>query len=503
MSKLKLFFSFLVIILILSGCKDEFKNKKEVRAIWMSRFDIVGKGAGIESIKNNIINTFTKARDAKFNMIIYQVRGNGDAFYKSAFEPWSKILTGTLGKDPGWDPLEFALETAHSLGLELHVWVNTFPAWRVREEKPTESIPRHILLQHPEWIICDLEGKTMYPDEGYISISPGIPEVREHITNVVMDIVRKYDIDGVHFDYIRYPEGANKSGYSHDAISVQRYKSEEGNPNKLDWPDWQREQINEFVRNVYDSINSVKPWVKMSASVIGNYNKTAWNGYNVVYQDPKKWMTENKIDFIVPMTYLRLGDEKSPFESAINDWKTMLTMRDIYPGLYASKASQKGGWGWEMIWDEIKLLRETGFPGFAFFAMSSLMNVWDEIKNAQFPYFSNIPEFRYKNSGKPPIPKNIYIRRKNENVITITWDNIPNDKNGQPYYYNIYRSKNKNMDFSTAQNLIYVTKRGQNTYIDSTAGMNYYYSISALNRDNVEGDHSEIKNIVELLSANK
>ena len=109
----------------------------------------------------------------------------------------------------------------------------------------------------------------MYPDEGYISISPGIPEAREHITNVVMDIVRKYDIDGVHFDYIRYPEGANKNGYSHDAISVERYKSAEGNPNKLDWPDWQREQINEFVRNVYDSVNTIKPWVKMSASVIG------------------------------------------------------------------------------------------------------------------------------------------------------------------------------------------------------------------------------------------
>ena len=104
---------------------------------------------------------------------------------------------------------------------------------------------------------------------------------------------------------------------------------------------------------------------------------------------------------------------------------------------------------------------------------------------------------------KPPTPDNIHIQKTGENIISIKWDNVKNDKNGQLHYYNIYRSENKAIDFSTAKNMIYVTRRGQNTYIDSTANKNYYYSISALNRDNIEGDHSEIKSIVELLSEKK
>jgi uncharacterized lipoprotein YddW (UPF0748 family) len=491
----KICFLTLVLSLLISGCIDEFKNKKEARGIWMSRFDYTRTKEKYdqEEIRQTILNSFQNARRAKFNMIIFQVRGNGDAFYRSDYEPWSQLLSGTLGKDPGWDPLQFAIETAHSLGLEIHIWLNTFPAWRANDPKPVESTPRHVLLEHPDWVVCDKNGKQMEPRDGYISISPGIPEVRQHITKVVMNIVRKYDIDGIHFDYIRYPEGSNTLGYSHDAISNARFKSNEGNSKNLDWENWQREQICDFVRNVYDSITAVKPWVRMSASVIGNYKKAGWNGYNIVFQDANTWMKESKIDFIVPMIYQRRDHPTAPFGGALEEWKTMLNMRNVYPGLGAYRATGANGWGWNEIWEEIKLARETGFPGIVFFAMSNMFSVFNEINQNQFPFWANAPSFNFKVKEKPETPKNIIVERISENKIIVKWDKVKNDSHEQTHYYNVYRSASKEFNFETADNLIFVTRMNENQFTDANVGSkDYYYCISALSRTNIEGERSEI-----------
>ena len=264
-----------------SFCKipEYRKETKEARGVWISRAewakqDIINNQ---EAQQKRIIEILDLVKTSKLNFIFFQIRGNGDAFYKSNFEPWSDLLTGTLGKDPGWDPLSFALRQAHLRGLELHVWFNTFTAWK-GTVPPPHTIPEHIYNAHPDWLVCDKNGNRMSLNSSYVFLSPGIPEVRDHVLRVGLDIVKKYDIDGIHFDYIRYPEQSPELGYSQDAVSLRLFNSPAGNPQNLKWSDWQRENINQFVQEFYDEATRLKPHLKISAAVIGKYDYSTCNG---------------------------------------------------------------------------------------------------------------------------------------------------------------------------------------------------------------------------------
>jgi len=481
---------FIIILLITQiACRDDYRKLREARAIWISRFDYVSPDKNPERMKSLILNYLRNARNSKMNIVFFQVRGNADAFYNSSYEPWSKMLTGTLGKDPDWDPLQFAIDAAHNLGLELHVWINTFPVWRAKEGLPEESNPRHIMLEHPDWIVCDKNGGKMNPEEGYICLSPGIPEVKSHICKVVMDIVRKYDVDGVHFDYIRYPEESKKFGYSSDEISRKRFNSAEGNPQNLSWGDWQRNEINTFVSMVSDSIRSYKPYVKISAAVIGSYKKNRWNAYDEVFQDPIQWLNNNKMHFIVPMTYMK----KEPFMLAINEWKELIDVANIYPGLAAYKANE---WGWEELWDEIEYIRENGFQGLVFFSASSLNKIWKELINDKIVNWANIPYFQDGVNTFTPSIKNFKVERIDEDKVKIEWD-LP--ENGNEYYFNIYRTKLSRFSNIDDLELVFITPRGVSNFVDNTKE-DFYYAISVLNRYNKESEISKLKKPINVKS---
>jgi uncharacterized lipoprotein YddW (UPF0748 family) len=219
---IKLFLIILTTTLFLgSVCHKEKHSTKEARGLWVTRWEWAVKVDSNRATaqQERIKQIFDQAKQAQMNFVLFQIRGHGDAFYQSQFEPWSDLLSDTLGKNPGWNPLAFALEQAHQRGLELHAWFNTFPAWRGTEPPPRTN-PENVFGAHPEWIVCDKNGKPMPLNSNYVSLSPGIPEVRDYIHQVAMDIVKNYDIDGFHFDYIRYPEGADKLGYSQDPVSL-------------------------------------------------------------------------------------------------------------------------------------------------------------------------------------------------------------------------------------------------------------------------------------------
>jgi len=458
----------------------------------MSRFDYTSSLKSQDPIvqKAHIRHVFEQARKARMNMIIFQVRGNADAFYRSHYEPWGASLTGTLGKDPGWDPLQYAIETAHELGLELHAWVNTFPAWRDKEP-PTETTPRHPYLEHPDWIVCDSAAHPMKGGEGYITFSPGNPAVREHVQNVVMDIVRNYDIDGIHFDYIRYPEGSNVRGYSHDSASVARFNSKEGNPYKLDWESWQREQVNIFVRQVYNAITEAKPWVKVSCSAIGKFSGTGWTGYNVVYQDARRWMEEGKMDFVVPMIYYERSHPTHSFTLCVSQWidHAELSKKQVYPGLGAYRTEGPQGWGWDELWEQIQFVRTSGLPGIVFFAASNLERVWDVLGADEFPYWANIPAMPWKDNIPPNAPKNLTATQLDNGFVQLQWATPDTAKDEETATrYNIYRSTKPEINISDAKNILVITPTSATKFIDTTAkeGKNYFYCITAFDRVNNE-----------------
>ena len=466
--------------LLVGGCgRSVFTGKREARGVWMSRFEYA-----TEKTRNNpeagrelIRSVFERARHARFNMVFFQVRGNADAFYRSQFEPWSALLTGTLGQDPGWDPLAVAVEEAHRLGLELHVWVNTFPIWR-GTAPPSETSPRQILSDHPDWVVCDSAGIPMKIEgNDYVWGSPGNPELRKHILDVVGDIVGRYDVDGVHFDYIRYPEGTTSRGYSRDSMNVARFMSLEANPYRIAWEHWQREQVSQFVFDAYNMMTGMKPWIKMSAAVIGKYTGKGWTAYDAVYQDPRRWMELGKIDFIVPMVYWERSHPTHPFIPLIAQWQDRVAYdRYVVPGLSAGLQQRIG---WSEISAEIDAVRERGLPGVVFFSAGSLEKAWDVLGVDEFPYWSLPPVMTWKDSIPPPVPLNLSARRVPDG-IALTWEHPTTE---EPLSYIIYRSPSPVVSRDNVLSIAGVTGRNETDFLDRHPPEGEtFYSVSALDR---------------------
>jgi len=400
---------------LLFSCKVTWHGKHEIRAVWMSRFEYA-QDKSTEESQRYITEMFKNFHSAGINIIIFQVRGSGDAFYQSEFEPWSNMLSDSIGVDPGWDPLQLGVETAHDLGLELHAWINTFPAWRAGEAPPEKSQPLHPYLAHPEWVVCDSAGQPMQPEEGYICFSPGIPAVQEHIINVAVDIVHKYDIDGLHFDYIRYPEDSDSLGYSNDSISVLRAASLEGNPGQYDWLIWQREQVNEFVQKAYNRITEEKPWLKVSAAVIGHHYSSGWNGYHDVYQDARRWLASGKMDLVFPMTYNRIGHPTAAYEQALSQWKEMIHLgRYIIPGIASYKVNRDYSWG--EVWDQIELIRSEGFPGMVFFSSQTISRKIHELYEKHYITPALVPPMAWKKNVPEVVPDSMQLTIHNDSLF--------------------------------------------------------------------------------------
>ncbi|MFV1980770.1 MAG: glycoside hydrolase family 10 protein, partial [Rhodothermia bacterium] len=192
----------------------------EARAIWVARFSYETPD-DVRAIINN-------AADYNFNIIIFQVRGNATTFYKSELEPWAWELTSdsvaSLGQDPGWDPLALAIELAHERGLELHAWVNFLPGWR-RTIPPPEDADQ-LWNTHRDWFMQNKAGEVMWPHDWWdywmSFLDPGVPEVKKHIHDVFMEIVENYDVDGIHYDFVRYP--SEVGDWAYNPVSVERFK---------------------------------------------------------------------------------------------------------------------------------------------------------------------------------------------------------------------------------------------------------------------------------------
>ena len=330
----------------------------EARALWVTRWDY-GDEDDVETIMD-------RADDAGFNVVLFQVRGTFDAFYASSLEPWASELSGTLGQDPGWDPLQTALDLGHARGLEVHAWLNTFPFWR-GTSPPPETQPRHMFLQHPEWLVVDEWGDPMDLNSSYVFASPGSPEVRAHVAAVASDIVTHYAVDGIHLDYIRYPGPE----YSHDDASLAAYADSGG---ALDYGDWQREQVTATAAAVNDAIGAVDPDVLLTAAVWGIYEDlwSWWTSQGNVdyYQDSLAMVDEGALDVIVPMIYWPLTEPSGEY----TDYRTLVEFfASSVPGdaLWAGMKADYGDFG--EIAAEIDVAREVGAGGVSIFAYSTLV----------------------------------------------------------------------------------------------------------------------------------
>ncbi|MBI5215928.1 MAG: family 10 glycosylhydrolase [Ignavibacteriae bacterium] len=465
-------FSCLILIrnTVSSQAQTQAIPKTEVRAIWLTT--VLGldwppsKIKKADEQKRLLSEMIEKAAKAKFNTMYFQVRGRADAMYKSDLEPWSHLLTGELGKDPGWDPLQFVVEESHKRGVEVHAWFNTFLT-KSGKEKPTESKPRHLILAHPEWL-------QLVKGEWWLD--PGIPEARKYISHVAMDIVRRYNIDGFQFDFMRYPQ----NGIPDDAT----WKKYGGNQPKAEW---RRENINKFVRDFYDSAMLIKPMLKVGATPIGIYNadvyKNGMKGFDDVFQDAKGWLREGKLDYIAPQVYWSLKDtSKGPdFAMITEDWVDGSNDRQIIVGIAAYKDDV-----FSQLPTIIDTSRDIETDGHAFFRYEHIRRVIDSTD--VYTTLANIPPMKWKDSVPPSPPLALNVERK-QNIATVSWTSpLAKESEDTVKFYNIYRSKVFPVDISDANLLYRIVQSNITSFTDTlpNSSAHFHYAVSSLDYGNNE-----------------
>lgn len=345
--------------------------RAEARALWVTRFDYDSEA--------KIARIMETAAKANFNIVYFQVRAAGDAYYRSNIEPCAARLCGKLGGTPTYDPLEVAVREGHRRGLEVHAYLNALTGRSAGIEgeckpipEPDPGNPRHMLLDHPEWVMSDRWGKRLpCPNsEEYVWVSPSFPGVRTQLARVAADIARRYDVDGIHLDRIRYPGNA----WSWDAESRAGF-GKDPDSNRADWRAYRTDLVNRMVRETFDSVTAVKPNLAYSAAVWGIYfDKWQWKtlaGTTDLMQDSRAWAKEGYMDILVPMTYSRI---KEP--CARIDWGCMLdeqlgserdTGRHMYIGIDASKGARE-------VVNQVRMARSRGATGMALFSYSALAN---------------------------------------------------------------------------------------------------------------------------------
>jgi uncharacterized lipoprotein YddW (UPF0748 family) len=276
----------------------------EVRALWVVRNDLTSP----ERIQH-VVQT---AKEYGFNTLFVQVRGRGDAYYDSSYEPRAEELAG---EPASFDPLATIIQQGHAAGLQIHAWVNTTYVWSAGRKPSSEN---HIINAHPDWLETTSDGvyhlSAAQNCEGAF-LSPANPEVRQHLHDVFMEIVKNYDIDGLHFDYIRYPN--RQYDYSSETIEMfadymrpclpmfrQNALDEQGDVAYVhaypdQWADWRRDQLTSLEESVYHDVKAVKPWVCVSAAVFANWD----DAYNERGQDWKRWLRDGTLDAVIPMAY--------------------------------------------------------------------------------------------------------------------------------------------------------------------------------------------------------
>lgn len=302
--------------------------KRELRGAWIQMINGQFQGMSRDAMQANLTHQLDELKACGVNTIMFQVRGEADALYASPYEPWSRFLTGKQGTPPSpyWDPLQWMVEQCHRRGMELHAWINPF---RAKTKTTTELATTHYYAKHPE---------RCFAYDNLLIIDPALPENRAYICHIAADIVRRYDVDGLHIDDYFYPYPAAGQAIPDDR-SFATY-----NNGMTDRADWRRANVNRFIAQLHDTLRAVKPWVKFGVSPFGIYHN-ARAGSNVVgsetgglqnyddlYADVLLWINKGWVDYVVPQLYWEIGHKTADYKTLVEWWGHYAAARPLAIG---------------------------------------------------------------------------------------------------------------------------------------------------------------------------
>ncbi len=338
-------------------------HQRELRGAWISSvWNINFPSAptlNVEQQKAELRNMVDRLADCGFNALFFQVRPEGDALYKSDLEPWSNSLTGTQGKDPGYDPLEYLIGEAHEKGLEVHAWFNPY---RAKAASATQVSP-HLAADHPE---------VVHRYGSYKWMDPGASVVRERLVDVCRDVTKRYDVDGIHFDDYFYPYPIAGTPFPDNAT----YGAYQAGGGKMSRADWRRENVNRAIRDVHDAVMEEKDYVRFGVSPFGMpapdkpEGTSGFDQYNEMYADTQKWMDEGWVDYLAPQLYWPTVQPKQPYEKLLNWWADHAKGgRHIFAGNNIDALGSNSKWTVAEFRKEVEISRKK-------YAEGSQGNIW-------------------------------------------------------------------------------------------------------------------------------
>jgi len=494
-TRLTLLYIFLVLTSFSS--RSQITNtipKREFRGVWVAtvaNIDWPSKpGLSTEMQQQELLRILDEHQQSGLNAIMFQIRPAADSYYAKSREPWSKYLNGKQGRAPSpfYDPLEFAIAEAHKRGIELHAWFNPYRA--AMNLNASELAPDHIIRKHPEWFF-NYDGKKLF--------NPGIPEVREYIVSVVLDVVRNYDIDGVHFDdyFYPYPESGQ---VVQDAEQYRIYGGEFDNIG-----DWRRNNVDMLIKELSDSIHFVKRFVKFGISPFGIWrNKsqdpegsesTGLQGYSALFADARKWVKEGWIDYVNPQVYFPFFYRAAPYEKLVDWWSNNAFGKHVYIGQGVYRAIEKReGWNnnWSQLPDQVRYLRQNPrVQGSVYFSSKSLTSnlagFQDSLRNDFYKHQALPPQMLWLDEIPPLSPLLLQATVTNNGFCVLNWQEPYMARDNETAYgYVIYRfNAGEAINLEDATKILRVSydkKLTSFTDYNLQRGVQYQYVVTALDR---------------------
>ena len=474
--KIKVVF-FLLIILHLSVYADN-NGKYEVRAAWLTtayRLDwpqtLIKTPSDISRQQDELVNILDELKAAHFNTILFQVRHKGSVIYPSNIEPYSKVLSIAKDYNPGYDALKFAIDECHKRGMECHAWLVTLPA---------DDLSKSVVKKYPDpdRIILTYK-RNQYLD-------PSSKATSKYLSKLVEEIILNYNVDGIHLDYLRYPE---------NIINFPDEKVYKNSKTAISLDDWRRDNITRILKSINYVVKTNKPWVKLSVSPIGKHSDTnrysskGWNAFEEVYQDVFKWMKEDLIDQIYPMIYFQ-GDNFYPF---VLDWNQNKGNTQVIPGIGVYFLVEPNRtWSISEIKRQVNFIKDNQLDGAAFFRTEFLLKntkgILDILKQ-QYQYPSLNPKIKTAPIIDILPPDSLRVTISRYKAI-LNWTHSSNH-----YKYNLYKSSKYPVDINNTANMIehnLITKQYTYTAIIPSDHISYY-AVTAIDEYGNESSATQLR----------
>ncbi|MBF8187584.1 family 10 glycosylhydrolase [Nonomuraea sp. K274] len=470
---------------------DPATPKRQLRAMWISSVANIDwpsrTGLSVSAQQAEFRAWLDFAVQKRMNAVVVQVRPTADAFWPSSYEPWSQWLTGTQGRNPGYDPLAFMVSEAHARNLEFHAWFNPYRV--ANHDDVSRLVSTHPARQHPDWRFA-YGGKLYY--------NPGIPEVRAFIEDAIMDAVSRYDVDGVHLDDYFYPYPVSGQSIP-DSATFTRYGGSFGNI-----ADWRRDNVNRLVRELDQRIHAAKPHATFGISPFGIWRNSGTDplgsrtsglqSYDSIYADTRQWVKQGWVDYISPQIYWHIGFSTAAYEVLTAWWSDVVRGTGVQL-VVGQAAYRQGASGEDAAWQDPNELsdhltdnrKHPEVVGDVFFSAKDVkadrIGSFTRLMNAHYTRPALLPA---RGSAAAPAVPSITSATRGSNGVQLSWT-------GSGTAYAVYRvdgspSAADPCFFADARNLIGTTR--QKSFTDASGAGTQTYYVSALNRTHQESSPS-------------